>query len=74
MKQSEINTEAIEIINMIFHTLKRNTDRRQWKTALDFIQTKISILETWTRWNEMFIWKQVLRIMSDRYWKKFIKK
>ena len=72
MKTTEINKEALGIINTIFYKLLKDNNKEHWKNAMDFIDNKILILEATKRWNEMFIWRKVKNKINALYWKKFI--
>ena len=72
MKKSEIENEAKKLIERFFKTLLKSTDKDRWQNALVFIADRLRKLEIWPRWNEMFIWREIRKIMNNKYWKKFI--
>lgn len=73
MKTSEINAEANNLIKDLFsHTLKSD-DKKEWKKLIDFVKDTVATWEA-RRWENMFIWRKVLAIISSKYGKKFITK
>lgn len=73
MKISEIQKEAKNIIADIFSTVIKSENKEDWVKALNFIVTKIFMLENWERGEALFYWREVRRQMTDKFWKKFIK-
>lgn len=72
MKKSEITKWAKEIINTIFNWVIISEDKEIWRKAISFIDSKIKTLELNTRWEEMFLWRDVKFQMLNKFGKKFI--
>ncbi|RAL56485.1 hypothetical protein BLM37_03160 [Candidatus Gracilibacteria bacterium GN02-873] len=73
MKISEIQKEAKNIIADIFPLVVKSDNKEDWIKALNFIVTKIFMLENGERGEALFYWREVRRQMTDKFGKKFIK-
>ena len=74
MKTSEIKKEAKNIIETIFTAVIKSDTKEDWKKAIEYIEKKILELESWDRWWEMFIWRNVKNQVIFLFGKKFIVK
>jgi len=88
MKQSEIYTEAKDVLNNVFSSLLKSEDKATWKKALDFSSVKIqdcnlrankAIMqnneEEGTKYlQKKEIWNKVHFLLLKAYGTKFIRK
>lgn len=73
MKISEYRKLANITIKDIFSEVIKSDDKEIWKKALMAIDIIIIKYEQWQRGENMFVYREVKKIMSSKYWKKFIK-
>lgn len=72
MKKSEYKKLANEVIKDIFNPVIKSDDAKIWKKCLLSIYDIIKKYEQWERWTNMFVYREVRNIMSNKFWKKFI--